>query len=69
MIRLRLFLAPLLFKEGKLELGFPSFQPSKPTRARPASPLLLPETCFFQAVKIVHFGPSLGVRIFSSNLQ
>jgi hypothetical protein len=28
-----------------------------------------PKTCFSQAMKIVHFGPSLAVRISGSNLQ
>jgi hypothetical protein len=46
-----------------------SFRPPKPTRARAESLLSLPETCFFPAMKILHFSPDLAVRISGSNLQ
>jgi hypothetical protein len=54
---------PLLFKEGKLELGSRPSSPKNPHAHAPEAGPCRPETCFSQAMKIVHFGPILAVRI------
>jgi hypothetical protein len=64
MIRPRLFLAPLLFKEGKLELGPPSFQPQKPTRARAGSLPFLPRNLLLPGRENASFLPRFGCLDF-----
>ena|ERR1035438_859312 len=37
--------------------------PGRSVLPNPKTPTRVPETCFFQAMKIVHFSPDLAVRI------
>src|ERR1035438_4544456 len=54
---------PSSLKEGKFELGSPSASPKNPRAYAPETGPCRPETCFSHAMKIVHIGPILAVRI------
>jgi hypothetical protein len=60
---------PLLFKEASSNWVLRPASPKNQHAHAPEAGPCRPETCFSQAMKIVHFGLDLAVRISGPNLQ